>query len=51
MIAYDSILYSDVEPVLQYSPVKLHLSPATRILSENSDRGYYMAARRYEISL
>ena len=51
MIAYDSILYSDVESVLQYSPVKLHLSPATRILSENPDRGYYMAARRYEISL
>ena len=30
-----TILYSDLEPLSQYSPVKLHLSPVTRILSEN----------------
>ena len=24
-----------MEPLSQYSPIKLHLSPATRILSEN----------------
>ena len=29
-----AIFYSDMEPLLQYSPVRLHLSPATRILSE-----------------
>ena len=29
-----TILYSDIEPLSQYSPVKLHLSPATRILGE-----------------
>ena len=29
-----SILYSDVEPLSQYSPIKLQLSPATRFLSE-----------------
>ena len=27
--------YSDVEPFSKYSPVMLHLSPATRILNEN----------------
>ena len=27
--------YSDVEPFLKYSPVMLHLSPATTILNEN----------------
>ena len=32
-----TIFYSDVETLSQYSPVKLHLSPATRILSENPD--------------
>ena len=30
-----TIFYSDMEPLSQYSPVQLHLSPATRILSEN----------------
>ena len=30
-----TILYSDVEPLSKYSPVTLHLSPATRILNEN----------------
>ena len=30
-----TILYSDVEPLSKYSPVMLHLSPATRILNEN----------------
>ena len=29
-----TILYSDIEPLSQYSPVKLHLSPVTRILGE-----------------
>ena len=31
-----TIFYSDVEPLSKYSPVMLHLSPATRILNENS---------------
>jgi len=30
-----TIFYSDVEPLSKYSPVTLHLSPATRILNEN----------------
>ena len=30
-----TIFYSDVEPLSKYSPVMLHLSPATRILNEN----------------
>ena len=30
-----TIFYSDVEPLSEYSPVMLHLSPATRILNEN----------------
>ena len=30
-----AIFYSDMESLSQYSPVQLHLSPATRILSEN----------------
>ena len=34
-----TILYSDVEPLSKYSPVTLHLSPATRILTDNSDEG------------
>ena len=35
-MAYDyNLLYSDVEPLSKYSPVMLHLSPATRILNEN----------------
>ena len=29
--------YSDVEPLSHYSPVMLHLSPATRILNENPE--------------
>ena len=29
-----TIFYSDVEPFSEYSPVRLHLSPATRILNE-----------------
>ena len=29
--------YSYVEPLSKYSPVMLHLSPATRILNENLD--------------
>ena len=32
-----TIFYSDVEPTSQFSPVTLHLSPATRILNENPD--------------
>ena len=32
-----TIFYSDVEPCSEYSPVMLHLSPATRILNENTD--------------
>ena len=30
-----AIFYSDMESLSQYSPVQLHLSPATRILSKN----------------
>jgi len=30
-----TIFYSDMEPLSKYSPVTLHLSPATTILSEN----------------
>ena len=30
--------YSDVEPFSKYSPVMLHLSPATRILNETPDK-------------
>ena len=32
-----TILYSDVETLSKFSPVTLHLSPATRILNENPD--------------
>ena len=32
-----TILYLDVEPPSKYSPVTLHVSPATRILNENLD--------------
>ena len=32
-----TIFYSDEEPLSQYSPITLHLSPATRILNENPD--------------
>ena len=35
-IAYDTIFYSDVEALSKYFPVMSHLSPATRILNENS---------------
>ena len=31
--------YSDVKPLPKYSPVTLHLSPATRILSQNPGMG------------
>ena len=34
-----SILYSEVEPLSKYSPVMLHLSPATKILNDNPDEG------------
>ena len=34
-----TILNSDVEPLSKYSPVTLHLSPATRILNDNPDEG------------
>ena len=30
-----TISYSDEEPLSKYSPIMLHLSPATRILNEN----------------
>ena len=30
-----TIFYSDVEPLLKYSPVTLYLSPSMRILNEN----------------
>ena len=30
-----TILRLDLEPFTKYSPVTLHLSPATRILNEN----------------
>lgn len=32
--------YLDVEPLSNYSPVTLHLSPATRILNENPTNEY-----------
>ena len=32
-----TIFDSDVEPLSKYSPVMLHLSPATRILNENPE--------------
>ena len=32
-----NILNLDMEPLLQYSTVMLHLSPATRILNEKSE--------------
>ena len=35
LIACDYFLFTDVEPFSKYSPVTLHLSPATRILNEN----------------
>ena len=31
-----TVFYSDMEPLSRYSPVKLHLSLATRTLSENA---------------
>ena len=30
-------IYSDEEPLSEYSPVTLHLSPATRILNGNPE--------------
>ena len=32
-----TIFYSEVEPLLKYSPVTLYLSPAMRILNENPE--------------
>ena len=32
-----TIFYSDMEPLSKYSPAMLHLSPVTRILSENPE--------------
>ena len=34
-----NICYSDIEPLSQYSPLTLHLFPATRILNENPLKG------------
>ena len=34
-----TIFYSDVEPESEYSPVTLHLSPATRSLNEKPGLG------------
>ena len=31
-----TVFYSDMEPLSRYSPVKLHLSLATRTFSENA---------------
>ena len=33
-----TIFHSDMEPLSKYSPSMLHLSPVTRILSENPER-------------
>ena len=33
-----AVFYSDVQPLSKYSPVTLHLSPATRILNESPCR-------------
>ena len=40
-----TIFSSDVDPLLKYSLVSmLHLSPATRILNENSGQGKIQAS-------
>ena len=39
--------YSDMKPLSKYSPVTLHLSPATRILSENPENGKVMNCNLY----
>ena len=37
-VAYDYyFFYSNVEPLSKYSPVMLHLSPATKLLNENPE--------------
>ena len=36
-----------MEPLLKYAPVMLHLSPATRILSENSEFKLTNIQKRY----
>ena len=33
-----TIFYSDMEPLSEYFPVTLHLSPVTRVLNENPGR-------------
>ena len=37
-----TITYLDMEPLSEYSPVTLHLSPATRVLNENPGRGLFL---------
>ena len=44
-----TIFYSDLEALSKYSPVMLHLSPATRILSENPKNGKGMNCKLYYI--
>ena len=41
--------YSDMEPLSKYSPVTLHLSPATRILNENLAYYYESQFHYYNI--
>ena len=41
--------YSDGKALSKYSPVMLHLSPATRILSENPENGKGMNCKLYYI--
>ena len=42
-----NIFYSDMEPLSQYSPVTLQLSPATRILYENPGNVSHYQQQQY----
>ena len=44
-----TMFYSDVKALSKYSPLMLHLSPATRILSENPKNGKGMNCKLYYI--
>ena len=42
-----TVFYSGVEPLSKYSPVMLHLSPASRILNENPAFSYKKNPHEY----
>ena len=42
-------IFIQMAPLSKYSPVTLHLSPATRILSENPENGKVMNCKLYYI--